>query len=500
MATLQDVTDRLTAEGQLNRNSGTHSIKSMKELLAEQIMLSKDIRLQIEGVGELQSGLAPKDGEGGGKGDKEEDKRDEDKKDEGLLAALSKIGADFKQSIKKDKTENAGIVKLLTAGVLASAVLFVANNWDTIVEGFEAIKEPLIKLGTSVWNIAMDILPFILDNFETIAYTLGGLFVAMKAYQGFVLMQKVWAAGKLAFAALRLSMIGLNTTVMGYASALAPMLVAAAPFIAIAAGIALVINGIVEAFQEAKAIFEETGNMSLVLTEGLSTFLSTILGFIPDLMIGLLSWISGALGFAEAADWLSDLSVTDLLRDGISTVFDTMKIFFMKAINGVIGFINAALDWLPFFGPKTIPKLDVWGAERDIAKKNAFVQGKRDIAQAEKTAKRTKEREVEAKQTKVEAIQKEERSAVWEARKISTDTASPIGAVNTRETTTQKLTSETREKQMVELQQKAAAAGGGSTVVSAPTSNTSNVTNTSNAIMDNNLSSTDRFNNYNYGA
>lgn len=170
----------------------------------------------------------------------------------------------------------------------------------------------------------------------------------------------------------------------------------------------------------------------------------------------------------------------------------------MKAINGVIGFINAALDWVPYVGPNTIPKLDVSSAERDIAKKNAFVQGKRDIEQAEKTAKRTEEREIEAKQTKVEAIQKEARSAVWEARKMSTDTASPIGAVNTRVSTTQKLTSETNEKQMIELQQKAAASGT-STMVSAPTSNTSNVTNTSNAIMDNNLSSIDRFSNYNYG-
>lgn len=502
MATLQDVTDRLIAEGQLNRNSGTNSIKSMKELLAEQIMLSKDIRLHIEGVGELQKGLAPKDNKDDdtGKGDKEEEKRDEDKKDEGLLAALSKIGADFKQSIKKDKTANTGIVKLLTAGVLASAVLFVTNNWDTIVEGFEAIKEPLMKLGVAVWNIAMDVMPFILDNFETIAYTLGGLFVAMKAYQGIVLMQKAWVAGKLAFTALRVAMIGLNTAVMGYAAALAPMLVAAAPFIAIAAGIALVIYGIVEAFQEAMAIFEQTGSFSLVLTEGLSTFLSTILGFIPDLMLGLLSWIAGALGFEKAADWLSDFSVTDLLRNGISTVFDTMKIFFMKAINGVIGFINGALDWVPGVGPNTIRKLNVRSAERDIATKNAFVQGKRDIAQKEKTAKRTEEREVEAKQTKVEAIEKEERSAVWEARKMSTDGKSPIGAVNTRETTTQKLTSETSEKQLIELQQKAAAGGGGSTVVAAPTSNSNYVTNTSNAIMDNNLSSTDRFSNYSYGA
>ena len=63
MNTLKDVIDRLKVEGMLTRNSGTHSIKSMKELLTQNIEASLEISSQLKEMGAVVPQLAQSEGD-----------------------------------------------------------------------------------------------------------------------------------------------------------------------------------------------------------------------------------------------------------------------------------------------------------------------------------------------------------------------------------------------------------------------------------------------------
>ncbi len=150
------------------------------------------------------------------------------------------------------------------------------------------------------------------------------------------------------------AMSAVGAAIAAQGAALMPALIAAAPFVAIAAGVALALYGLKEAFDQMRQTFKETGSVSLAITEGLSALFGTIVGFVPDLLKSATSWILGKLGFDEAAEALDSFSISDFLQNGLSSIFDNMRIVFMKAVNGIVGIVNSALDFLPMFGPNTI--------------------------------------------------------------------------------------------------------------------------------------------------
>jgi hypothetical protein len=185
---------------------------------------------------------------------------------------------------------------------------------------------------------------------------------------------KMLAAGVMALPAL----------LSGAAASLAPVLIAAAPIIAAGAAIGLVLFGMKKAFDDMQATFADTGSIGLTITEGLSTLFATIVGFVPDLLKSATSWILGKLGFEDAAESLDSFSITDFIQNGISGIFDNLRILFMKAINGIIGIVNSTLDWIPGFGAETIsPAFDIAAEEAMILKKNVAKEDRRAAADVE---------------------------------------------------------------------------------------------------------------------
>jgi len=258
---------------------------------------------------------------------------------------------------------------------------------------------------------------------------------------------------------------------------MAPLAIAAAPFVAAAAGVALVLYSLTKAIDDAKAIFADTGSIGLALTEGLSTLVATIAGFVPDLLKDAVSWIARKLGFDEAADAMDDFSITDWLQDGVAGIFDSLRITFMKAINGVIDYVNGALDWIPGFGPETIAKpFDIASEEKLIETKN---EGK--LQRREEEARKEEEKLTVVEKPPVPAQQAE---AV---------TTTPIERGESPNQGALVVEQQALQQQQAQAAVAQAAMASAPPMINAPTSNNTNVSNVSNAIMDINIPSIDFF-------
>ena len=506
MSTLKDVIDRLKEEGQLTRNSGTNSIKSMKELLTQNIEASLEISSQLKEMGAVVPQLAQSQGVTG-EGDAIEAKIDADQQNKSILSALKDIGSALFgiSDEQKKKSESGGIAgffkNLLFGGAIAGAIQLVVENWDYITEVFQTKILPTLKeLGSTVAEIGKAVIPFIIDNFDTIAKTMlgmwvfGKIFTAIKAIQaGLALLNfnllksaaaMALASGKalvssVAGFAMRMGVMAVQIGAAGAAmlAGMAPLAIAAAPFVAAAAGVALVLYSLTKAIDDAKAIFADTGSIGLALTEGLSTLVATIAGFVPDLLKDAVSWIARKLGFDEAADAMDDFSITDWLQDGVAGIFDSLRITFMKAINGVIDYVNGALDWVPGFGPETIAKpFDIASEEKLIETKN---EGK--LQRREEEARKEEEKLTVVEKPPVPAQQAE---AV---------TTTPIERGESPNQGALVVEQQALQQQQAQAAVAQAAMASAPPMINAPTSNNTNVSNVSNAIMDINIPSIDFF-------
>jgi hypothetical protein len=251
-----------------------------------------------------------------------------------------------KQKDKKDKgfiaKAKGGLFdvlkKVFFGGALVGAVMLVVDNWDIIVDTFEKIKPTLIAFKDKVVEVAKVALPFLIDNFDTIAKFLLGAFIFSKipgamsllrkglvlfgsgmkmvaVELGKVALQLIGAVGsgaikfakllaggmkiiaielassakellktgatklaQLARAVVLATTIYAKTTLLPALASLKAGLIAAAPFVAIAAGIALIIGSLVNAIGDAKDKFEETGSVTEALKEGLKSLFANIIG------------------------------------------------------------------------------------------------------------------------------------------------------------------------------------------------------------------------------
>jgi len=278
------------------------------------------------------------------------------------------------------------VFKILNKAVQTYRMFLATNYAGSMVGHF---KDMMKNLGKTLMrpikflvNIAKAFKVFMLTTFVPgITQSLSGM---MKNLGGKIMKTlKVLVGLSRVFSVFMLATFvpGMIAGFSGIIASITPILVALAPIIAIGAAIALVLYGLYEGFNEMRAVFEDTGSVGLAVTEGLSKLFATIVGFVPSLLKSALSWVAGKLGFDEAAKALDSFSITDFIQNGIANIFDGMRIIFMKAINGVIGIVNAALDWIPGFGAETIkPAFDIEKEEALIDEKNK----KKEARQAEK--------------------------------------------------------------------------------------------------------------------
>jgi hypothetical protein len=393
--TNQDVENRETLQ-----RSFRGSIGALGSKIKEQTGILKGISNTMSAAYNIDQQQLLQDAENRLEQRRKEEAEAEAKAKEGKLA--TKIKGGLLDTLKKAFL-GAALVGLVTA---------VVENWNKIKETFEKIKPSLIKFKDAVVNVSEMIIPPLLENFDTIAKGLLGLWVGIKAWKGIQLMASAITAMKAGFLAVQAAtitagarfsalatsikvfsiagltaawggitagLLALKAGLLSIGAAIAPAIAVAAPIIAAVAGVALVLYGLKKAFEEAQTVFAETESVSLAITEGLSKLFATIIGFVPDLLKSATSWILGKLGFEEAAEALDTFSITDFIQNGISNIFGKMRIIFMKAINGVVSIINGLLDWVPGFGPNTIDP--VFNIAQEEFKLNQVAESRRERQQ-----------------------------------------------------------------------------------------------------------------------
>jgi ABC-type proline/glycine betaine transport system permease subunit len=95
-----------------------------------------------------------------------------------------------------------------------------------------------------------------------------------------------------------------------------------------------------ETIKSMKDRFKETGSWLETIQTGLATFIGQILGFIPDLIKGAISWIFEKLGsifgiesFTNISTFLDSFSFVDLITQGYEQIFDLIEAGMMAVVN-----------------------------------------------------------------------------------------------------------------------------------------------------------------------
>lgn len=189
--TLNDVIQRMREEGQLDRNSGTHSIKSVKELIAQQ---GEDTRKTIQELKAIFGGVMPEEGdddspekeerspvgEGANNltaGDLQQDEREEDKYQGGVLGLLQIIadntagmGGSKKEPEKKDEKldlKDIGVGALIAgslAAIPAGIALGQLKAIEALIPGIKTMRVNIQKGFIRLGNFFTEDIPQFIKN------------------------------------------------------------------------------------------------------------------------------------------------------------------------------------------------------------------------------------------------------------------------------------------------------------------------------------------------
>lgn len=280
------------------------------------------------------------------------------------------------QRQKKDKKPSS--LKLpqfsLTGAALGALAVLVFQYWDQVSAAFEKIQPLLASMASGLMEIAEVIIPFLLDNIDIIAGGILGVYVAMKVWQGISLLSSAVTSlttglgslsGKINTLSNNLrgantnlgddpggsanrrsrgigsklkdlgrSFAGLGVAIAGLGTAIAPILVPIAVAVGIALAIANALRGIVIAFDDALAAFEETGSIAEAIQVGMSSLFANIVGFPLNLIKDLISWGARTLGFEQFADQLDSFDFVEFLKTQVKSL---LKWFYDPETESIFG-------------------------------------------------------------------------------------------------------------------------------------------------------------------
>lgn len=280
------------------------------------------------------------------------------------------------QNQKKDKKPSS--LKLpkfsLTGAALGALAVLVFQYWDQVSAAFQKIQPLLASMASGLMEIAGVIIPFLLDNIDIIAGGILGVYVAMKAWQGIS-----WLSGAVTSLTTGLgslsgkintlsdnlrgantnlgddpggnarrrsqgigsklkdlgkSFAGLGVAIAGLGTAIAPILVPVAVAVGIALAIANTLRGIVIAFDDALAAFEETGSIAEAIQVGISSLFANIVGFPLNLVKDLISWGARTLGFEQFANQLDSFDFVESLKTQLNSL---LKWFYNPEEGTILG-------------------------------------------------------------------------------------------------------------------------------------------------------------------
>ena len=195
---------------------------------------------------------------------------------------------------------------------------FLANSGmlDTMMEAFQTLVD-IVEL------VVMPAFEYVADNFETIAWVVGGAYAAFLALKGLILAANV----KLALQTLAMTAsttatgantLGLVAMASSLWAAISPILVVAAPFIAIAAaviGTIVAIRALYKAGWDLGTIFEAVGDKLYdIFVLGMKEMFVAIRSFLPQ-KLGGYSKEEEKLARASIAKEKDELKQRALARD-----------------------------------------------------------------------------------------------------------------------------------------------------------------------------------------
>jgi hypothetical protein len=90
--------------------------------------------------------------------------------------------------------------------------------------------------------------------------------------------------------------------------------------------------------------YKKDGDLGNAIEEGMETFIATILGIIPDLLLDLTGFVLKTIGFEKAGQYVQDISVTNM----IEKLLDGMQIFVENLFENIIQGTKRVFDQLTF--------------------------------------------------------------------------------------------------------------------------------------------------------
>ena len=138
---------------------------------------------------------------------------------------------------------------------------------------------------------------------------------------GGAIMRGVRLVGGALTALRTFMMASLLPAITGMLAGFAPLLVPLLIVVGVIAAVALVIASIKNAFDDFKATLEETGSIFEALKVGFASLVANVLGIIPNLIIDFVAWIFKKLGWTEWAAKLKEIDVVSFIKNGLLNIF-----------------------------------------------------------------------------------------------------------------------------------------------------------------------------------
>ena len=198
---------------------------------------------------------------------------------------------------------------LLFGAAVVSAVMVVAENWDLIVKGFEAIKPYVAFIADAIGELVDFLFPIIRDNFNEIVTVLGSGALAFGALKiGEKILESAKAFGNaVKKAGSNLKALGKRfTTVLGRV------------FLPITAAI-VSIMGFIDGFKETEGDIGDkvVGGLKGIVQSLGDFFITGTLNLLRDLT----SWLAGAMGFNETAEDIASFDPKQYVDEVLGFIF-----------------------------------------------------------------------------------------------------------------------------------------------------------------------------------
>ena len=359
MATLADVIIRLKKEGDLNRNSGTHSLRSVKELM---VALNESLTVSLTATVDLISGqmmplIAPleqdnDDETGPADTEKEEDKREQNSLWERLIDTLEGVGkglesfSDSVMDMVGNVAKGASIAGLLTlflspetAIKLLGGAMEVFNDAIDAITGIfegdtEGLKEfitnnPFIAIGATLLLVIKSI-----GIAGSILSSVGGLMTSL--------------------AGIGPALVTMGATVSSVLSFLGAVVL---PLVAI--GVAL--YALYKGLQDAVDVFMETGSIMDALQTLTATFFSTLIGIPLNFVKSAISTIAGLFGFDLVEKELDKVDFQEIIADSINDVLTSIRDAFNDMFDFIVDIPNKIVQIVKQGVASILPE---WAAEK----------------------------------------------------------------------------------------------------------------------------------------